>query len=186
MIGVPWSLMGEPTYNGRKFREMLVYIAGKSQDDPRCGDLKLNKLLYFADMTAYRRRGTPITGAKYQHQPHGPIATPLIPARRQLEAEKRVSTEKRSYFTKAQRCTCVHKAADPSQFDPDELAIMDEVIAKYWDWDAQAMEDEAHKEPAWRLTNDGETISYRSALIGRTASPGAVALGHELATRLGW
>lgn len=178
--------MTEPSYNGRKFREMLVYIAGKSQDDPRCGDLKLNKLLYFADMTAYRRRGTPITGAKYQHQPHGPIAAPLIPARRQLESEKRVKAKKRRYFTKAQTCTEVLSSVDASLFEPDELAIMDEVIAKYWDWDAKAMENEAHREPGWRLTDDGETIPYRSALIGRTASPGAIALGHELATRLGW
>jgi len=178
--------MTEPRYNGRKFQEMLIYMAEKSKDDPRCGDLKLNKLLYFADMAAFRRRGAAISGAQYQHQPHGPIATPLVPARRQLEQQKRVTVAKRPYFNREQTCTEALTPADPSVFEPDEVAIMEEVIARYWDFDAKAMEDEAHKEPAWRMTEDGETISYRSALIGRTASPKAIARGRELAARLGW
>jgi uncharacterized phage-associated protein len=178
--------MTEPSYNGRKFREMVVYLAARSKDDPRCGDKKLNKLLYFADMTAYRRRGAPIAGAEYQHQPHGPIAKPLIPARRQLEGENRVKVGPRQYFTRAQTCTEAIKPADTSVFDPDEIAILDEVVTKYWDFDAKAMEDEAHKEPAWRMTKDGEPISYRSALIGRKASPKAIVRGHELAAHLGW
>jgi uncharacterized phage-associated protein len=178
--------MAEPRYNGAKFREMLVYLAACSREDPRCGDKKLNKLLYFADMTAYRRRGIPIAGATYQHQPHGPIATPLIPARRQLVREKRVKVDARNYFTRSQTCTEAITPADTTLFEADEIAIMDEVIAKYWAFDAKAMEDEAHKEPAWRMTDDGEAISYRSALIGRKASPKAIARGHELASRLGW
>lgn len=178
--------MTEPSYNGQKFREMLVYLAARSKDDPRCGDKKLNKLLYFADITAYRRRGNAIAGAPYQHQPHGPIATPLVPARRQLEGENRVRVSTRPYFTRSQTCTEAIQPADTTVFEADEIAIMDEVIAKYWEFDAKAMEDEAHKEPAWRMTKDGESISYRSTLIGRKASPKAIARGHQLASRLGW
>lgn len=178
--------MAEPQYNGSKFREMLVYMAARAKDDPRCGDKKLNKLLYFADMTAFRRRGVPITGARYQHQPHGPVATPFVPARRQLAEEDRVKVRKRRYFTRAQTCTEVIAGPDTSQFTSEDLAIMDEIIAKYWEWDAKAMEDEAHREPGWRTTEDGETITYRSALIGRKASPKALAIGHDLAARLGW
>ncbi|MEP6936295.1 MAG: type II toxin-antitoxin system antitoxin SocA domain-containing protein [Nitrospirota bacterium] len=47
-------------------------IAHKGKTDPRLGSVKLNKLLYYADFTAYRNLEKAITGAEYQHLPEGP------------------------------------------------------------------------------------------------------------------
>ena len=64
----------------------MLYIAARSGEDPDFGDTKLNKLLAFTDMLAYANLGHSITGAEYQRQPHGPLARPLLPARRRMEA----------------------------------------------------------------------------------------------------
>lgn len=178
--------MPEVRYKPAKFREMLLYLAAKTGDDPRCGDKKLNKLLYFADVAAFRRRGEPIAGATYRHLEHGPIATPFKPARRQLKQEGRARERKRPYHDKTQTCTEALDAADMSIFDSEELAILDEVVAKYWDHDGKKIEKAAHREPGWALTKEREIIPYRATLISKKASPRAVKIGRELADCLNW
>lgn len=177
--------MTEPRYRPKKFDELLVYIAEKSKDDPKLGDKKLNKLLYFADMTAYRRTGKPITGAAYQHEEHGPIARPLKKARRSLKG-KRLAVKKREYHGYPQTVTVALDDPDPSVFTEEELAIVDEILDAYKDMDGKEMEDIAHQEPGWQMTVDGEAMPYRYALIAREASPRAVKRGKELAKHLGW
>jgi uncharacterized phage-associated protein len=179
--------MPDVKYRPNKFEETLLYLAAKTGDDQRCGDKKLNKLLYFADVTAYRRRGQPITGAPYRHLSHGPIATPFVPARRKLKAEGKVTERKRPYFNRVQTCTeVIGEPPTTALLDSDELAILDEIVEKYWDYDGTEIEKAAHEDPGWALTREKELIPYRTTLIGKKASPGAVAIGRDLASRLGW
>ena len=178
--------MAEPRYRGDKFKELLVYVASKTADDPKLGDMKLNKLLYFADVTAYRRRGEPITGAKYHHQAHGPLAKPLLLARDELVRKDRLKIAYRDYHGHRQRVTEATDEVRIGLFDPDEIAIVDEVIERFRSFDGTEMEQIAHQEPGWQMTTDGEVIPYRAALLARTASPRAIERGKELAERFGW
>jgi uncharacterized phage-associated protein len=178
--------MAEPRYQPRKFKELLVYVAAKSRDDPKLGDMKLNKLLYFADVTAFRQRGKPITGARYTHHVHGPLARPLVPARKELVRNDRLKVETRKYYGRDQTYTEAIDQPDPDLFDEGELAIVDEIIEKFKDFDGTDMEDVTHQEPGWQMTSDGEVIPYRATLVARTASPRAVQRGKELAKRFGW
>jgi uncharacterized phage-associated protein len=177
--------MAEPRYSPEKFDELLVYIADRSKDDPRIGDMKLNKLLYFADVTAFRRTGQPITGARYQHEERGPIARALIKAREKMEGT-RLRTEKRDYYGYPQRVTVAIDEPDLSKFTKDELVIVDEVLERFKNMSGTDMEDIAHQEPGWQMTGDSEVIPYRFALLAREASPRAVERGKELAKRFGW
>ena len=50
----------------KKLRELILYICDKSKNHPKkLGMVKLNKILFFSDFTAYLRHGSSITGAKY-------------------------------------------------------------------------------------------------------------------------
>jgi hypothetical protein len=69
------------TYDERKFRELLVYVASRLQGDRSGGATKLNKVIFFADFAHVRRTGAPITGAEYQKLEHGPAARRLRPVR---------------------------------------------------------------------------------------------------------
>jgi Protein of unknown function (DUF4065) len=71
--------MTEPEYDAAKFEELLLYVTERTQDDPACGDMKLNKLLYFADFLAFEKLGHAISGAPYQRLPWGPAPRYLLP-----------------------------------------------------------------------------------------------------------
>ncbi len=51
-------------YDEDKLTELVLYVAKGLQHDPQGGATKLNKCLYFADFSAVRRLGHPITGAE--------------------------------------------------------------------------------------------------------------------------
>jgi len=48
--------------NQDKFRELVLYLSEKSQDDKKFGATKLNKILYFCDFGSYVKLGQPVTG----------------------------------------------------------------------------------------------------------------------------
>ena len=58
--------VGRDAYDAKKFCELVLYIAKRSEDDPRFCAVKLNKIMYYSDFGAYRRLGQSITGANYQ------------------------------------------------------------------------------------------------------------------------
>jgi uncharacterized phage-associated protein len=179
------SSMTEPTYNADKFAELLVYVVSSTEHEATSGDTKLNKLLYFADVTAFRRTGRPISGARYKHQKRGPIATPLIPVRRELKGSRLEVSERAFGNGAVQRRTRALSKADVSVFEDGEREIIDEVIERFRGCNAKAMEDFAHDEPAWRITEDEADMTYRSSLLVRQASPAALDHGKKLAERLG-
>jgi hypothetical protein len=159
--------MAEIRYEPEKFRELVVYIASKFDDDPPLGDVKLNKILYFSDFLAYNRLGSAITGARYQKQKLGPIAVPLLNARDQLVADEAVTVEKKRWpeLLKAQTITRARREAF-ALFSPTELEIVDAVIAELKRATADEATDLSHKRsPGWALSDMSEDIPYHTALI---------------------
>jgi len=178
--------MAEPIYDHDKFAELLVYIASRVGNDATNGDTKLNKLLYFADVTAYRRTGKAISGARYMHQTYGPVAAPLIPVREELEGTRLEVSEQQLPNGATQRRTKALDDPDATAYTDEERAIIDEVIDRFRNCRAKEMADFAHGEPAWLTTQDGEDMSYRASLLARRASPAAIDFGKKLAENLGW
>src|SRR5437773_2723399 len=80
----PMPKVHASTYNKEKFRELIVYLAKKSEADPRLGAMKWNKLMFFADREAYGRLGHSISGARYHKIEHGPAAAALVPVRDEM------------------------------------------------------------------------------------------------------
>ena len=61
------------TQDADKVIEAVIYMAEQSKADSYFGERKVYKLLYYADCEAYRQHGSPITGTRYVHYPHGPF-----------------------------------------------------------------------------------------------------------------
>ena len=70
-----------------KFKELVLYIARKSECDPRFGATKLNKLLFFSDFLAFKRLGSPITGQTYFKLDHGPAPRRMLPLKERMQAQ---------------------------------------------------------------------------------------------------
>ena len=67
-----------------KLRQAILFIAKEGEDDLCLGAVKLNKILYYADVRAYLELHKPITGVVYQHLPEGPAPRALVPTRREM------------------------------------------------------------------------------------------------------
>lgn len=172
--------------NTTKFREAIVYIASKCSEDKRFGSTKLNKILYYSDFSAYRKLGHSVTGAEYKHLSEGPAPRELLEVRADLIEDGSIEIQKRSYFNSVQHRIVATRDADVGVFHDDELAILDEVIESLWDMNARQVSDMSHNEIGWRVTDENETIPYRTAwLSARPLTPEQIERGKEVAKRNG-
>jgi antitoxin SocA-like protein len=69
----------------RKIKELILYLASKSEQDPRFSATKLNKLLFYCDFASYRRWGRAITGHSYQKLQFGPAPKAMLPLLEQMK-----------------------------------------------------------------------------------------------------
>lgn len=170
-----------------KFRELIVYIAEQTVDDPSFGDTHLNKVLYWSDFRAYNEMGDPLTGARFFKLPYGPAAKPLVGVRDELVAEGIVKLIQPPPGSKKARKTIPQRPANLKVFSQDELRLVDEVIHELKGRTATAVSRRSHKEPGWKLVDMYEDIPYDAALIARDHMPADVQRrGAALAATLGW
>lgn len=71
----------------QKFSELLLYVSRLAESDPRCGATKLNKILFYADFSAYRALGRSISGQTYRKLQHGPAPWGVLREIERLSAE---------------------------------------------------------------------------------------------------
>lgn len=150
-----------------KFRELLLYVAQKSLDDPRFGATKLNKILFYSDFLAYGELGRPITEATYQRLDHGPAPVPLLAAERELESEGAAEVIEVPRFHLKQRRLIPKRRARLAEFSAEEIALVDEVIDVLRGYTAVGVSALSHLEKAWQLVEDGEEIPFEFVFISR-------------------
>ena len=160
----------QPTFSSEKFRELLLYIASESTDDPTFGAVKMNKVLYYADFAAFRQFGRPITGATYRKLMEGPAPLEMLKERHALIESGDAELCEVAYFTGAQQRLTVRDGREPDReiFEPGELKIVDEVIRFFYGKTAREVSDYSHREPGWAVARDREVIPYDTVWL----SPG--------------
>ena len=153
----------EMPFDEGKLKELIIYIAHRSENDQRFGAVKLNKLLFYSDFTAYRELGSPITGATYQHLQEGPAPREFLQVQNAL-LHKDVAMEPRPYFGGTlQKRLVPLRPPDLSVFTVEELRIVDGVITEFLNMNARQISQYSHDEYGWRLTDEGETIPYAAS-----------------------
>lgn len=156
-----------PEFNSEKFRELMLYIADQSREDPWFGAVKLNKILYYCDFQAFARFHESITGAGYVKMKAGPVPRELRNERRALLEEGLATIEMRSVFRYTQqRLIPTRKNVQLGmQFSDDEHSIIDEVLEFLKPLSAKEASDMAHDETGWILARDRELIPYETAWL---------------------
>lgn len=164
-------MAGGTEFNPGKFKELILYLAEQSRDDPGFAATKLNKLLYFCDFEAYRRLGHSITGARYQKLEWGPAAREFLPLHEELLKDRWAHIERRRRGEHEQVVT-VSEGADTGLFGEDELAVIADVIAELRPFDATGTSEISHREsPGWNAADEFEVIPYETARISTTRPP---------------
>ena len=151
--------------DSEKFRELIVYVAAQSANDPTFGAIKLNKVLYYSDFAAYRQLGQPITGATYGKFFEGPAPLELPDVRRELIDSGDATSEERPYFAGSVVRLVIRTGREPNRelFRPGELEIVDQVVDFFEGKTEREVADFSHKEPGWAVARDREDIPYETA-----------------------
>jgi hypothetical protein len=178
--------MIEFQYDKDKFRELVLYVAQRCSDDPKFGDTRLNKVLFFSDAFALQYLGDPITGARYQKLKHGPAPRALLPVRRELEEEGAV--EVRHVGDPPRTVTVALREPDMSAFSEEEIDVVDQVIGLFEGRTATRVSHLAHlNSPGWNLVELYEDIPLESQLISpKTPPEDVLERGRELAKLYDW
>lgn len=151
--------------NDRKLEELILYISDRLSDDPRFGDTKLNKVLFYSDFTAYARLGSPITSHRYKKQVWGPVVHALLPVRERMEQNRDCVVRKRQVVTHTQTVTVPLREADLSLFRPEEISIVDEMIETIRPFRAKEISDLSHNFYGWKLVDIGDDIPYETVFL---------------------
>jgi hypothetical protein len=148
-----------------KLKELSLYVAEKSKEDPSFGATKLNKILFIADFHFYGLTGKAITEAEYVHRDKGPAPRRMPIILENLEAEGRAIIEERSSWGYKQKRLVPLKGPDTSSFSGDELSFVDAVITFFSSYNATDLSLWTHKLTNWLSTTEGEAIPYPSVFL---------------------
>jgi hypothetical protein len=150
----------------QRFRELLLYICKKCATDPKYGATKLNKILYFSDFLGYARFGEPITGFEYQREKNGPVPKRLVPVRNEMirTGELAMETVKLVSGLVQQRYVNLREPRLNS-FTPEQIALVDSIIEKFWGFNADEVSEFSHQMVGWKIAQPGESIPYESVFI---------------------
>lgn len=150
----------DQTPNEKKLAELIVHIANHSEEDDHFGMTKLNKILYYADTTAYERIGRSIPGFDYIRLPYGPCPNGAERVIEELDRADRIKVRKQPRFNRVQRRVISFDEADLSGFSALEMSIVQEVLDALRDFNAVAVSNAAHGHIGWKVAETFETIPY--------------------------
>ncbi len=153
------------TTRDKKLAELILYISKKSEGDVHFGAIKLNKILFFSDLTAFGYFGKSISGQKYFRLERGPAPKALTHVRQMLEEKNDVAVQKVRRFDHVQSRTIALRDADLTTFSAREIALVDDVIQKLWDSNATETSYISHDFIGWELADHKEEIPLEAIFI---------------------
>lgn len=149
-----------------KLRELILYVCDRMESDANFGDVKLNKVLFYSDFTAYLRLGKSITGHRYKKQIYGPVLHAMLPFREKMIARKDCVLKTRKVLGGyTQQRTVALREPELSVFTPDEIALVDEMIERIRPLSAREISDISHDFFGWRVVDMGEEIPYEMVFL---------------------
>ena len=148
-----------------RLRQMILYVSIKSQDTPRFGRIKLNKILWKSDFDAYAARGVPVTGCAYQRLRLGPAPRAMLPLLMEMLQVGLLREEIVDFGDGIEeRRPVALEQPNMSYFSDDDLTYVGEAMRYYWPLTGMETSDDSHG-LAWQTRSDREPMPYQSALL---------------------
>jgi Protein of unknown function (DUF4065) len=169
-----------------RFRELILYVSQRCENDPTFSAVKLNKILFYADFEAFAFYGKPITGMAYQKLPQGPAAKAMKRILGEMQRDNLVRVEPQKVHGYDRERVVPIRPPAPGIFSTEEIDIVEKHVRLFWNMTAKAVSDYSHG-MAWKLANENELIPYEAVFISDDpVTMEDVAHARELATRYGW
>lgn len=157
-----------PQRNLEKFKEVLLYILNKVGSKPNIGETVLYKLLYFIDFDFYERCEEQLIGATYVKNHYGPTPVEFREIVDEM-IDKEIVKVKSRYFDYPQSKYLPLRKADLSKLKANEIEVIDKVLSKLSDMNANQISEYSHGDVPCLTTEDGAVIEYESVFY-RTPS----------------
>lgn len=149
----------------QKFRDLILYVCLRSEGDEWFGATKLNKLLFFIDLGAFRQFGQTISGQEYEKREFGPVPVGMQSVLRVLRDANAIVTRTAAVSGYPQHRTFALREPDLSEFEPREIVLIERVLSSYRQMTATQIADASHAELGWRSVAYYETIPFGFGLI---------------------
>lgn len=150
-------------FDRAKLKAAAHYVCSQLKPS-ELGNVKLHKILYFADMLHFSDVGEPLTGVDYIKQKFGPTARHLGSVISELEREGKIRVEIRNYFGFEKKDYVVQSEPDRLLLGNAGIRLLDTVIAFARDRSASELSELSH-DCAWQAADMGERIPY-AAVFG--------------------
>lgn len=151
---------------GQDRTEAVAHYVIARADPNKLGAVKLNKVMWFADLEAYRRLGHTITGqTSYEKRQYGPVPNNIVRSIRRLEQADKIATREVPTFGGTRREHVWLKKPDVKMFSADEVDILNAAI----DWvceehTAKSISALSH-DRLWEQAELGEQIPVGAAAV---------------------
>lgn len=147
-----------------RLKEAVLYVSKACQKAEYFGLIKLNKILWRADFTAFAERGQPVTGRMYQRLPLGPAPVEMVPVLNKLLSGGFLELERRTVIDFDEMRPVPLAEPILQYFSPDDLRYLDASIEHYWNWTGRVTSETYHG-IAWSTHNLTDIMPYESSYL---------------------
>jgi hypothetical protein len=157
---------GRVPFDQRRLDALVHYIAHQVRALPDFGRVKLAKVLFYSDFTAYRETGASLTGATYLRYPKGPFPRELWEAEARLERGGRVRL---AYDVNEYEEKRILPLTPPTEaealYEPWQLDFVRRMIPEVGSRTSRGISDRSHEHAGWITVEDGAEIPYGTAFV---------------------
>jgi len=150
-----------PQRNIAKFKEVLLYILNKVGSKPNIGETVIYKLLYFIDFNYYEKYEEQLIGATYIKNNYGPTPMEFREIVSKMKGKDLVEVSGK-YFHYPQTKYLPLRLHDLSILNANEIKLIDDVLDKLSDMNANQISEYSHNDVPWLVHKDGDIISYET------------------------
>jgi hypothetical protein len=147
-----------------RLRELILYVSEKCEPSKRFGMIKLNKIIWRADFTAFQARRVPITGAEYHKLALGPAPIEMKPVLEEMRDRHEIEINDVDVNSKSEKRVIPVLPTHANYFSADDLKFVDEAIAYYWDKTGTEASDDSHG-VAWKTRAEKVRIPYEAVFL---------------------
>jgi Antitoxin SocA-like, Panacea domain len=135
-------------------------------DPERLGAVKLNKVLWFADVLYYRRHGRTITGVdNYMKQQYGPVQRGMLGVLDELKRDGKIVERFGETPVGLRREYVWLKEPDLTGFTADEVDVLNEVMDWICDGESAKSISEKSHDVLWDETEIGAPMPVRAGAV---------------------
>ena len=146
-----------------KFKTLVHFIIDECRENPeRLGAVKLNKILWFADMLTYQKFGKSATGETYIKRRRGPVPKTILATLRELQNEGKIQILEPVGDYDPRKFISL-ESPDISSLSTEELEVTRYLIQALRNRSAKEISEASHNE-AWKAAADSENIPMCATL----------------------